>query len=414
MRLPASGLLMERNLRILPWWWVLRWTWLGEGIWVLYLTDARGLTLGEVVLFESLLGLSTIIGEVPTGMLADRYGRRLSIALGSVAVVIAFLAFGTATAFWLLLASYAFFGLAEAFFSGADSAMLFDSLKAVGRDEDFATWEGRLNALITGAIALLTVIGSVMVRWTPLSTPIILSALLSIPAIGLALALREPPRSDEARRSYLETGREAAARVARSPALMSLMLLMAVTTFAIALMAITLPIIVVDAYHLPVWSVGVFVAGHMAAASLGGIVAGRLGRRLTLRRLFWVVPVGSALSLLAGATGQVWLYPFFIFPNFAWNAMWPHFADYVSRRVPDGLRATTISIANVIANLGYALVTPVLGLGIDGLGLRATLLIAALAFAATALVAYLAWLRAGDLGRSALPAVDAPSAPAVP
>ena len=34
---------MAQNLRILPWWWVLRWMWLGEAIWVIYLIEERGL-----------------------------------------------------------------------------------------------------------------------------------------------------------------------------------------------------------------------------------------------------------------------------------------------------------------------------------------------------------------------------------
>ena len=63
---------MRRNLRLLPWWWVLRWAWLGEGIWVIYLTDTRGLTLGQALLFEAVFSAVVIATELPTGMVADR------------------------------------------------------------------------------------------------------------------------------------------------------------------------------------------------------------------------------------------------------------------------------------------------------------------------------------------------------
>ncbi|PKN79660.1 MAG: hypothetical protein CVU47_10295 [Chloroflexi bacterium HGW-Chloroflexi-9] len=386
---------MQRNLRLLPWWWVFRWAWLGEGIWVLYLTRERGLTLGQVLLFEAVFAAVVVLGEVPTGMLADRFGRRASLILGSVIVILGFLAFGLSPFIGVLLLAYALFGFSETLFSGADSAMLFDSLKGEGREDEFTAWNGRLNALLLGAIAAWTVIGSVMVRWTPLTTPILLSAALSLPAIVLAWRMHEPPRDDE-RHSYLQTGRLALSGVARSVALRSVIVLMALTTFSIALVGVTQQIMVVNA-GMPLWSVGLFVALQMALAAFGSAVADRFGRWLTLRRTFLLMPLLSTLALLAVIPGSIWLYPLFIFPAFGWNVMWPHFADYLSRRAPDSLRATTISVASVVASAGSILVTPVVGLGVDRLGMATALTLTSLVYATAVLVAYLAWRRAGDL-----------------
>ncbi|MCH7873245.1 MAG: response regulator, partial [Planctomycetes bacterium] len=54
----------ERNMRLLPWWWVLRWVWLGEAVWIIYLIRERGLTLGQVALFEAVfmaVGLGVLV-----------------------------------------------------------------------------------------------------------------------------------------------------------------------------------------------------------------------------------------------------------------------------------------------------------------------------------------------------------------
>ena len=75
---------VERSLRLLPLWWVLRWAWLGEAIWVIYLIEDRGLTLGQVLLFDAVVFGVTVLAEVPTGVVADRYSRRLSMVLGSL------------------------------------------------------------------------------------------------------------------------------------------------------------------------------------------------------------------------------------------------------------------------------------------------------------------------------------------
>ncbi|MDA1010917.1 MAG: MFS transporter [Chloroflexi bacterium] len=392
---------MRRNLRLLPWWWVLRWAWLGEGIWVIYLTDTRGLTLGQALLFEAVFSAVVIATEVPTGMVADRFGRRLSLLIGSAFVVLAFLAFGTGSSLVVLLLTYAFVGLGETSFSGADTAMLYDSLKAEGRESAFTLWHGRLNALVAAGIGAFTVAGSLMVRWLPMWTPFIASAALSAPAIVLAWLMREPPRSDQ-RRGYIQTGREGVSVVLRSPPILTVMLLMAVTTVAISAMAV-LQQPFLRGGGIPIWGVGMFVAVQMGAAAVGSWLATPLGRWLGIHRIFWFMPLGSALALFAGASGSVYLYPLFIFPALGWKVMFPHFTDYVATRVTDSLRATALSVANVVGSMASISLIPLLGLGVDRLGYNAALAILGLILTVAVVATYRIWAR-----------VDASTGPVVP
>ena len=141
---------MERNLRVLPWWWVLRWTWLGEAIWVIYLIDERGLTLGQVLLFQAVLSVVAVVSQVPTGILADRYGRRPTMLAASALWIVAFPMLGLSEEIPALLAALALFGVGEALMTGADDAFLFDALRALGRESEFAHRVGRLHAVTTG------------------------------------------------------------------------------------------------------------------------------------------------------------------------------------------------------------------------------------------------------------------------
>lgn len=394
--IPSEHPLMQRNLRLLPWWWVLRWVWLGEGIWVLYLTDERGLTLGEALLFEAVFSAVVIVSELPTGMIADRFGRRVSLVVGTTAVVIAFFAFGVGSSFLVLLVAYAFFALAETSFSGADTAILYDSLRAVGRDRDFTVWHGRLNALIALAIGGFTVAGSLMVHWWPLWAPILLSAALSAPAILLAWLMTEPPRTDE-RHTYLDTGRHAITFVRRNPAMLAAMVLMSVTTIAIASVSVFQQHFL-RAAGIPVWGVGMFVAGQMLVAAVGSWISSPLGNWLGFRRTMWIMPLGSTIALAAAAPGHLALYPLFLFPALGWNVLFPHFAEYLARRVTDSLRASVMSIANIVGGLAAIAIVPLTGLGVDRLGFRTTVLILAAVLTSTAAVAFLAWARSPDPG----------------
>ena len=164
-----------------------------EGIWVVYLIEDRGLTLGQVILLDAVVFGVTVIAEVPTGMIADRYTRRVSMLLGSLLTAAAFVTFGLASSVTLLAGSYVLFAIGGALMSGADEAFLFDVLRADGRSGEFAGVVGRLNARMTVGVALCTVAGGLMVIWTPLSWPLIASGGLSLAGAGFAWALTEPP-----------------------------------------------------------------------------------------------------------------------------------------------------------------------------------------------------------------------------
>ncbi|TAJ19643.1 MAG: MFS transporter [Dehalococcoidia bacterium] len=385
---------MERNLRIFPWWWMTRWVWLGEGIWVIYLTTERGVTLGEVLLFQAAYSVFVLASEIPTGMLADRWGRRLSVILGSVVAAASMLTFGLAHTVPLLAFSYVLFAVAEALFSGADSAILFDSLKALGRDAEFTRWQAREKVIGGAATGLFTLVGALMVKWVPLEVPFIVSGIASAPAFLLAFALTDPPRTGE-RHTFLRIGIAATRVVLGRPTLLCAALLMGLVTVAIHTMGISLQPVALN-YGVPVWSLGIFVGFQLAFSAFCAEFAERLGRRLGLTLLFLVMPALSALALLGGIGGRFWLYPIFILPSLGWNVLWPFVSDYVARRVDDHVRATALSVASVVMHLMTLAILPVFGFATDRGGLNAGLALAALSLTAASLAVFALWWRAGD------------------
>jgi len=118
---------------------------------------------------------------VPSGILADRFGRKhvmLIIGLVSLAAGL------------LVLAAYASFSIADASYSGTDSALLYDTFD---RTDDFEPRLGRLNGLLMADFSGMTIAGSLMVHWTSLRFPIMLSAVLTIPCLLIMWRITEPP-----------------------------------------------------------------------------------------------------------------------------------------------------------------------------------------------------------------------------
>ncbi len=100
------------------------------------------ITLFEVALLAAVFEASVLISEIPTGLIADRFGRKLSVMLGFACFAMSglvFILFRDLTGF---LAAEILFGIAEAFISGAAEALAVDSLPAEDR-------QGSLQRLYT-------------------------------------------------------------------------------------------------------------------------------------------------------------------------------------------------------------------------------------------------------------------------
>lgn len=102
-----------------------------------------GLSLEDFFILNALWAASIVLLEVPSGAFADTFGRRNLVRLAGVCMVVemAIIAFVPLGHYWLLIVAFALnriiSGAAEAFASGADEALAYDSLKTLGREKDW-------------------------------------------------------------------------------------------------------------------------------------------------------------------------------------------------------------------------------------------------------------------------------------
>ena len=165
-------------------------------IWIIYLINGRGLSLTEVGVFEAVFWIVIIVGEVPTGAIADRFGRRISLTLGAFLFAVSCVIFAMADTFTILLVSYVALGLAMTLYSGAGDALLYDSLRVLGRTREYEQHAGRAHGLFWGMMVLATAVGGPLSYLIGYSPAILLSAVFFLVSGVFALMLREPPRRD--------------------------------------------------------------------------------------------------------------------------------------------------------------------------------------------------------------------------
>src|SRR5215207_9410627 len=103
-------------------------------IWVVYLQEKRGFSLTQVTAVDIAFWLVIVLAEMPTGAVADRWGRKTSLLLGAISFATAIFFFGLADSFWSVLVTYVIWGVSMTLASGADAAFLYDSLVPLNRE----------------------------------------------------------------------------------------------------------------------------------------------------------------------------------------------------------------------------------------------------------------------------------------
>jgi MFS family permease len=366
-------------------------------IWVLYLRDERGLSIAQITTLEVPLFLLIVFAEVPTGAVADRFGRKVSLMLASAILAVSEFVYGGASSYIVILIANLAWGLAFTFRSGADTALLYDSLDQAGRREEFQKINGRVWALRSGAMLGGLLLGAPIAAATSYSFAIRLSAGIAACALPVALSMREPTsierRAD--RDPYLRTLAAGVREAWRQPALRSIFLYSAVIASAAAA-----PVLLyqqpwlaahgVATARLGLWQSAV-QAVEMTSALAAGVLLGRLGERAAFASLPVALFIcGAAL----GTTASAWAFPAFLGVAAVRGLHNPLLASYVNRRIESRRRATVLSVQSAAGNTMMALAWPLGGVVADRFGLRPVFLgygVGALILAGTALYA---WSRA--------------------
>ena len=181
-----------------------------SSIWVLWLLH-RGYTLAEIGVAEAGYHIAKIALEVPTGAFADAIGRKWSLVVSTVAVVVAAALMYWSPVFPVVVLALFIDGASGSFRYGADQAYLFDALQDAGRSHRFARILANVLAASYGVAALVGWVGAWLSEWS-YAIPFGLNIAAAVAAGALALALPEPPRG-RGRRSVAGVFRTLAAGV---------------------------------------------------------------------------------------------------------------------------------------------------------------------------------------------------------
>ncbi len=363
-------------------------------IWVIYLTDERGFSLTQVSGLEALFWLVIVVAEVPTGMVADRFGRKPSLMAAAAFTSVAILVFGLSTNYLIVLLSYVVWGVGLTFQSGADSALTFESLKALGREREYQRVAGVVWGIFSLGVVVGLLLGAPLAAATNLRFPILISAALTFAGLLVAMTFKEPDLPHgEARLPYRALMAESARTAWRTPSVRAMLVLGALLLAAPnASVVFSQPFL--DQHHVPIAMFGLAQAPTRGAGMIASLVAYRVSGAFGFRRTFIAgfLLLGGAYALLGG-WDSVYAFAGIGVAMTIMSMLLPVVVDYLNQRIPSNQRATILSFRQLLTSIMIATIMPLQGLISDHMSLQTMFWATAGFVALTVPLALLYWLR---------------------
>ncbi len=174
-----------------------------------FYTDWAHISYQQIFFLQAWFMFWVFALEIPTGTFADKFGRKFSMGLGVIINAAAALVYIAAPKFEYFLLAEFMWALAAAFMSGADEAILYDSLKASNQENQSKKIFTRIGSLGMLGIMIASPIGSLLVASFGYTIPYVATAATMLAAGVVAFFLVEPPSSERKKKpSYQQIMRE--------------------------------------------------------------------------------------------------------------------------------------------------------------------------------------------------------------
>ncbi|WKF85964.1 MFS transporter [Lacticaseibacillus pantheris] len=352
-------------------------SWFGiTNLWVIYLGQ-QGLSLVQIGLCESIFHVASFLFEVPSGVLADRFSYKTVLFASRITTIASAVLMLVGQSWWWFAVSFVVSAWSYNLQSGTLEALVYESLAPATREAQYARATSMMGSLSEIAATAGVIVAGIFVHWH-FSWVYRIQILLALVGLLCVASLRTPAgRSatgkDAAPRQTVITIVRAAGHVLRTqPALRNLMVLDA-SLSAVATAYYYYFQNVMTTHH---WS-SPMISGLMLTGSLLAVVGmqllpwiqrriGRFALLLGMTLLMVVALLGAGVHIvpvmvalyLVGQTVDAVIYPLF---NTYYNAM-----------IPDGQRATLLSVASMLFSVVMVVLFPVVGWGISRWGFNAT------------------------------------------
>lgn len=351
---------------------------LTQGMWMLYLAS-KGLSLFQIGIMETIYHLSSFSMEIPTGAIADIYGRKTSRILGRIAAVVSTLIMIFGGNVFAFAVSFVFAALSNNLESGAGDALVYDSLKELGEDETYMKISGR-NELFYQITRTLSLLIGGYIATTSYAMVYKFAFAAAVISVLQALSFTEPTigKVEKKESLWLTFSHQIISSFKAMFGNKQLVeMIIALELFS--------TLYVTEFFYIQNYlkmqgktelQIGIVLAFGAGVAAVMATQTYKLEARFKMKGILTFVSFLAILGFWGMTIEGIEPYAFFLLGG-AEGVMFVSMGDYINKRIPSEKRATILSLQSMIFSLFMIILFPVIGYIGDLVGLgKAFMLIA--------------------------------------
>lgn len=335
-----------------------------SGVLIPFFTVWGKISFLQIMILQSWYMFCIFLFEVPTGAVADYLGRKKSLILGSFAVLLGISFYTMIPNFYLFMIGEFFWALSAALLSGADSALIYDTLKRYDREQDSKKVMGRMESVFLISIAVSSPLGSITASVTDMRMPLLL---MLIP-FGLALVTSftfEEPVFKEAseKKKYSQVIKKSFGILSSNKILQVLAIdMIFIQVVGYFMFWLQQPLLKRSGISIEYWGFSqvAFVMSQVIVMSNFTLLEKILGGKK--RIIFFGSLAGGLAYIVLGLNNSLaaTLVSIYIIGGFLVSRK-PLMISYMNKYIPSSERATVLSCVSMINSLVVAVINPLFG-----------------------------------------------------
>ncbi|WP_044336809.1 MFS transporter [Rossellomorea aquimaris] len=314
----------------------------------------RGLTSSQILILLMFWSGAVLIGEVPTGMFADRFGAKNSFLVGSMLKILSIALLLFAYEPWLFFLYSFMNGFSVTFFSGADEALIYDSLKESNEENRMDHAMGKIQSATFISMLIAVIVGSYLAKDladSQFNLLIVLGLAFHLIEVIFVLKIKQPSKDSFKKENPFSQIKSGLHVIRQAPELLLMFLNVTLVFIPAGAVYQYFDQPLMKEAGLPVYFIGVFYAisavmGFLASNSIGWMTA-KFSRVKLMSVSGFLAVAGLLLSAMFGSSLWIVLGSFFIL-RLVRAIRYPIYSQLSNDLIPSGIRATTISLLSIV------------------------------------------------------------------
>jgi len=333
-------------------------------VWMLYLAY-KGMSLTQIGLLEGIFHVTSFLMEIPTGSIADIFGRKISRILGRVFWVISSITMLYGNNFWIFALSMSLMALSYNLESGAGQALIYDSLKEIKKNNEYMKIAGRIELLTQLGMISGYLLGGYIAK-IKYELVFVYTVFLGILTIIHSFTFKEPKIRDEDKKT---TFKDVFINAYKSFVLLKnkkdvlYLIFFSEGMFVVG----TMFFFYLQNYFLSLginqFQIGIIMALSGIFSAVMSFLTHKIEKAFGLKKLLIFIPI--AYSLLSMGLISNIPYIFNILLGGLSGILYIVYIDYVNKRIPSDKRATILSMCSMVYSLYMIIFFPLFGLVAD-------------------------------------------------